>query len=180
MRQIVFLLLYGISYLPYSSSAQEYSNTHYDIGDGLAGSTVYCITQDKEGFIWTGTETGVSRFDGTHFTNFSTADGLPDVEVSQIFGDSKGRVWMTPFRRSVCYYYKGKIHNQENDTALMKVHLKGNVQNFSEDRNGTILIQETEGLHLFYDNGKIKEYDSIGGSPIHACGAIGASFPAIS
>ena len=176
MKRLLLLPFFALTCLPYSSSAQEYSYTHYDIGDGLAGSTVYCITQDKDGFIWTGTETGVSRFDGTHFTNFSTADGLPDVEVLQIFGDSKGRVWMAPFRRSVCYYYKGKIHNQENDTALMKVHLIGNVQNFAEDRNGTILIQETEGLHLFYVDGKIKEYDSIGGSPIHDCGAVGASF----
>ena len=45
-----------------SAFPQEYSYTHYDISDGLAGSTVYCITQDKDGFIWTGTETGVSRF----------------------------------------------------------------------------------------------------------------------
>jgi ligand-binding sensor domain-containing protein len=57
-----FLLL-----LPYSSLSQEYSYTHYDIKEGLAGSTVYCITQDKDGFMWTGTATGVSRFDGSHF-----------------------------------------------------------------------------------------------------------------
>src|SRR5882762_1103940 len=176
MRQIVFLLLYGISYLPYSSSAQEYSYTHYDIGDGLAGSTVYCITQDKDGFIWTGTETGVSRFDGTHFKNFTTIDGLPDVEVLQMYGDSKGRVWMAPFRRSVCYYYKGKIYNQENDSALKKVHLKGNVQSFAEDRDGNILIQEIDGLHLFSGNGQVKEYDSIGHRPIHDCAAVSASF----
>jgi ligand-binding sensor domain-containing protein len=59
-----------------SSFAQEYSYTHYDITEGLAGSIVYCITQDKDGFIWVGTETGVSRFDGTHFINFTTTDGL--------------------------------------------------------------------------------------------------------
>jgi len=76
--------------IPYSSYSQEYGYTHYDITDGLAGSTVYCITQDRDGFIWTGTETGVSRFDGTHFKNFSTADGLPDIEVLQLFGDSRG------------------------------------------------------------------------------------------
>src|SRR5690349_2681678 len=83
--------------LPYILPAQEYGYTHYDITNGLAGSTVYCITQDKDGFLWTGTEAGVSRFDGTHFKNFSTKDGLPDLEVLQVFCDSKGRVWMAPF-----------------------------------------------------------------------------------
>ncbi|MES1160853.1 MAG: two-component regulator propeller domain-containing protein, partial [Bacteroidota bacterium] len=176
MRQIVSLLLYGLFLLPYSSSAQEYSYTHYDIGDGLAGSTVFCITQDKDGFIWTGTETGVSRFDGTHFKTFSIADGLPDVEVLQMYGDSKGRVWMAPFRRSVCYYYKGRIYNQENDSCLKKIHLKGTVQSFAEDRNGNILIQEYNALHLLSVHGQVKEYDSIDHHPIHDCAAISASF----
>ncbi len=101
-----FLLTIALTFVfPYSSFSQEYSYTHYDITEGLAGSTVYCITQDKDGFIWVGTETGLSRFDGTHFKNFTTTDGLPDIEILQLFGDSKGRVWMAPFRKSVCYYY---------------------------------------------------------------------------
>src|SRR5882757_3455193 len=106
MKLFLFLTFLALTYLPYSSSAQEYSYTHYDIGDGLAGSVVYCITQDKDGFIWAGTETGVSRFDGTHFKNYTVSDGLPDIEVLQLFGDSKGRVWMAPFRKSICYYHK--------------------------------------------------------------------------
>src|SRR5579864_4949079 len=113
MMRILFVTFFCLTLTPYSSSAQEYSYTHYNIGDGLAGSTVYCITQDKEGFIWVGTESGVSRFDGTHFINFGTEEGLPDVEVLQMYADSKGRVWMAPFRKSVCYYYKDRIHNQD-------------------------------------------------------------------
>src|SRR5882757_8887778 len=102
--------------LSYSSLSQEYSYTHYDVKDGLAGSNAYCITQDKEGFIWVGTDAGVSRFDGTHFKNFTLEDGLPDIEVLQIFADSRGRVWMAPFSKSICYFYQGRIHNQDNDT----------------------------------------------------------------
>src|SRR5450631_954766 len=125
--------------LCHSSFSQEYSYTHYDINDGLAGSAVYCMTQDKDGFIWAGTETGVSRFDGTHFLNFTTMDGLPDAEVLNLFCDSKNRVWMAPFSRSICYYYKGRIYNADNDTILKKVRLKGNIEHFAEDANGNIL-----------------------------------------
>src|ERR1700685_1623245 len=111
-------IIFALLLLSYSSYSQEYSYTHYDIANGLAGSTVYCIVQDKEGFMWMGTETGVSRFDGTHFKNFTTADGLPDIEVLQIFGDSKGRGWMAAFKKSVCFYYRGKIYHPGNDTIL--------------------------------------------------------------
>jgi ligand-binding sensor domain-containing protein len=157
------------------ATAQEYSYTHYDISDGLAGSTVYCITQDKDGFIWTGTETGVSRFDGTHFHNYTTIDGLPDVEVLEMFGDSKGRVWMAPFRKSICYYYKGKIYNQENDSLLRRFRLKNNVLRFAEDEAGNVLVQEKTKLHLVYANGGLREFDSIGTQPIRNCGAISRS-----
>jgi ligand-binding sensor domain-containing protein len=168
-RLVTILLLALFSY---SSFAQEYSYTHYDITEGLAGSTVYCITQDKDGFIWVGTETGVSRFDGVHFRNFTTADGLPDIEVLQMFGDSKGRVWMAPLKKSVCYYYKGKIYNQENDSLLQHIRLKGNVESFAEDDNGNILIQERMALHLIGADQSVSEYDSIGNEPLRECLAV--------
>jgi len=57
---------------------QEYGYTHYESKDGLPGSTVYCMVQDKDGFMWFGTESGLCRFDGTHFKNFTREDGLPD------------------------------------------------------------------------------------------------------
>lgn len=175
MKDALSLMILLPLFAPTCSFSQEYSYTHYDISDGLAGSTVYCITQDKDGFIWTGTETGVSRFDGTHFQNYTTIDGLPDVEVLEMFGDSKGRVWMAPFRRSICYYYKGKIHNQENDPLLHSFKLCNNVDHFAEDCDGNILVEERTALHLLKADGTVQVYDSIGGRPIRNCAAIATS-----
>ncbi len=146
-RCLLAVLIIGML-LPDRTVGQAYSYSHYDITDGLAGSMAYCITQDADGFIWVGTETGVSRFDGTRFRNFTTADGLSDIEVLQIFGDSKGRVWMAPFRKSVCYYYRGKIYNPGNDPMLRKITLNGNVEGFAENVRGNVLIQEPTGLHV--------------------------------
>jgi ligand-binding sensor domain-containing protein len=168
-------LTFILFFLSPGAAAQEYSYTHYDISEGLAGSTVYCITQDNDGFIWTGTETGVSRFDGTHFHNYTTIDGLPDVEILEMFGDSKGRVWMAPFSKSVCYYYKGRIHNQQNDSLLRLFRLRGNVIRFAEDKAGNILVQEKSALHLVTSDGRLREYDSIGQLPIRNCGAVSRS-----
>jgi ligand-binding sensor domain-containing protein len=168
MKYAIFLTILTLLLTSYSSFSQEYSYTHYDVADGLAGSTVYCIAQDRDGFIWAATETGVSRFDGTHFRNFTIADGLPDIEVLQLFGDRDGRLWMAPFRKSICYWYKGRIHNQDNDSMLRRVHLRQNIENFVEDSDGNILIQENSALHLILRNGTVKEYDSLGQSPVLA------------
>jgi len=166
-------ILYSLLFLfQYSTYAQEYSYTHFDISDGLAGSTIYCITQDKDGFIWTGTETGVSRFDGTHFVNYTTKDGLPDVEILNMFADSKGRVWMAPFSKSICYYYHGRIYNEENDSLLSHIRLGENIQHFAEDKDGNILVQESKSLQLIGRDGQVVQFDSIGGIPITGCYAI--------
>jgi ligand-binding sensor domain-containing protein len=175
MKKTGWLIPLAVLVMSHRVLAQEYSYTHYDITEGLAGSTAYCMTQDADGFIWVGTETGVSRFDGTHFKNFTTADGLPDIEVLMMLGDTRGRVWMAPFRKSICYYYKGRIHNPDNDTLLRKLTLKGNIEDFAEDAAGNILIAERKGLHLVHADGSVVNYDSIGDTPIRECAAISRS-----
>ena len=171
MKGAFFLPFFLLLAAPYLSLTQELSYTHYDISDGLASSTVFCITQDRDGFIWMGTEAGVCRFDGKQFLTFTSADGLPDAEVLQMFGDSKGRVWMAPFRGSVAYYYQGKFHNPGNDKVLAAVGVRQNVRNFAEDSDGNILVQEAAALHIVHRDGRVKSYDSVEGKRIDSCSA---------
>jgi len=146
--------------------SQDYSYSRYDSKDGLAGSTVYCMTQDRDGFLWFGTETGLSRYDGTHFRNFTREDGLPDYEIIQVYADSKDRVWISPFRNTVCYYSKGSIHNSENDSLIKRLHIQDNVIRFAEDRAGNILLQETSRLHFVKANGEVATFLTINNKPI--------------
>jgi signal transduction histidine kinase/ligand-binding sensor domain-containing protein/AraC-like DNA-binding protein len=41
-----------------------------DISDGLSSSRVYCIDQDKYGFIWVGTVDGLNIYNGVEFKHF--------------------------------------------------------------------------------------------------------------
>jgi len=50
----------------------------YDGVDGLANVWAESVFQDQEGYIWVGTESGVSRYDGRNWTTFTTKDGLAD------------------------------------------------------------------------------------------------------
>jgi hypothetical protein len=159
------LLLTLILFSPLFLLSQEYSYTHYDSRDGLGSSTVYCMTQDAAGFLWFGTETGVTRFDGTHFESFTKEDGLPDNDIIQVFADSKGRVWLAPFKKTVCYYFKGVIHNSTNDPLLQKLRIHDNVVRFAEDRAGNILLQEVSRLHLIQTNGQITTFTTNGNRP---------------
>jgi len=154
MNKNLLILLASLFLCP-AAFPQEYSYTHYDVQDGLAGSTVYSMAQDRDGFMWFGTETGLSRFDGTHFRNFTTSDGLPGNEILSVYPDSRGRVWLIPFKNEVAYYWKGRIHNKENDPVLRRLSLTGNAVSFLEDSMGNILIREMRGLEIVHPDGSI-------------------------
>lgn len=87
MRFYLLLIIHLLSIG--SVFAREFNYLHYDRKHGLAGAIVYSVAEDKDGFLWFGTENGISRFDGTHFQKFTTADGLPDNEVLRSFVDSR-------------------------------------------------------------------------------------------
>src|SRR5215831_15782261 len=169
---LLFFALLCIDYL----YAQEYSYTQYNIKEGLAGSTVYCATQDKDGFMWFGTETGLSRFDGSSFKNFTTEDGLTDNEILKMFCDSKGRLWLSLFKKDICYYYKGKIYNRYNDSILSRLHLMDLAWQICEDDYGNILIAEGKELHEIDSAGKITEITGTGNRLFQYCAGISKSF----
>jgi signal transduction histidine kinase/ligand-binding sensor domain-containing protein len=58
--------------------------TTYGRREGLPGSTVGCVLEDKNGNLWMSTNNGVASFDvGTRqFKTYSTADGLPGLDLT--------------------------------------------------------------------------------------------------
>ena len=127
-------------FLLFNASAQEYNYIHYTTKDGLAGNTVYGVAQDNDGYMFFATENGLSRFDGKEWKTFTVKDGLPDNEVLTIFCDSKGRVWMGQYNKTLCYYSKGIIHNSTNDTLVRKIKLNTIVIKMHEIENGSIIF----------------------------------------
>ena len=83
---------------------------NYSASDGLPGSQVNYLMQDSKGFIWIATDKGVSRFDGQHFKNFTTADGLESNEAFRIAEDNYHRIFFYCNNYRVCYYENGLIH----------------------------------------------------------------------
>ncbi len=153
--------------------AQGYSYAHYDVKDGLAGSTVYRMAQDRDGFLWFATETGLSRFDGTHFRNFTTQDGLPDNEITNLFVDSRNRVWLIPFNSRIAYYWKGRIHDQQNDTVLAKVKISGTILSVAEDSAGDIMVHQNDCVSIIHPDGSTAHITEFNGKPIYGIVQVG-------
>src|SRR5262249_25888626 len=76
------------------AAGQQLSIRRYGVSNGLAHSGVTCIHQDAKGYIWFGTQEGLSRFDGYRFTNYGTRDGLTLPYINDIAEDRRGRLWV--------------------------------------------------------------------------------------
>ena len=73
---------------------------------------ITAIRCDRTGQLWFGTiGRGVSRFDGSHFTRFTTADGLAANGVCTLLEDRQGQLWVGTGEEGV-----SRFDGQEWDT----------------------------------------------------------------
>ncbi len=87
-----FLLIVLLSQSFNSLHAQEYIFNHLTTRDGLASNTILSMYQNEKGYLWIGTENGLQRYDGYHFTTPATlAVRRP---VNQILEDKDGTMWL--------------------------------------------------------------------------------------
>ncbi|MEL6534285.1 MAG: histidine kinase, partial [Bacteroidota bacterium] len=131
------------------SFAQTPSFQNFTIEDGLASDLVYSVYQDPKGFMWFGTNAGVSRFDGGRFENFGRSQGLGDNEIFQIAGDSQGRIWFLPFNGELSYYFEDTFHNRSNDSVLASYEPRGGyLSRMYEDSKGRLWFYGEAGHTL--------------------------------
>jgi ligand-binding sensor domain-containing protein/signal transduction histidine kinase len=64
----------------------------------LISNEANSVIQDADGYIWTGTNDGLQRFDGTRFKTFRHTEGLPSSipsnQVWQLMYDKKKNLWL--------------------------------------------------------------------------------------
>jgi ligand-binding sensor domain-containing protein len=131
------------------STAQIYNFRNYSVRDGLLQSTVRAIAQDPEGYIWFGTDGGLSKFDGLYFTNYSKREGLIDASVTSLFCDKSGRLWIGFATGKLMYLHEGKFL----EFPFNNIDLPKRINNITQDYFGNIWIG-TEGGGMFVFDGK--------------------------
>lgn len=79
-----------------------------DRDSGLPSPIVQAVAQDGHGFLWVGTGSGVSRWDGYHFRNYGVevgvAGALPDNDIYSMSTDAAGALWIGTRSRGLARY----------------------------------------------------------------------------
>ncbi len=67
------------------SQLNEKNFKKLSVADGLIDNYITSLQQDSSGFIWAGTDVGLSRFDGNSFTNFTQGSPALPLNSSRIW-----------------------------------------------------------------------------------------------
>ena len=92
---------------------------HVSVENGLSNNSVMCIFQDREGFMWFGTNDGLNKYDGYTFTTLKadpngTGQGFQNNQIYDLCEDHKNRLWAATL---------GGLHEVDKQTGRVTPHL---------------------------------------------------------
>lgn len=123
---------------------------HISIKEGLSYDIVTSIIQDREGFIWIGTEDGLNRYDGYNFKIFksdpSNSGSISDDWITRIFQDSKGNIWVgtsNGLNRYIPLTSSFKLYTFPS-TERLNLQTGLGIGSIFEDKSGTLLVGNSE------------------------------------
>jgi ligand-binding sensor domain-containing protein len=126
------------------------------IAEGMSFSKVDAILQDRQGFLWLGTERGLNKYDGYQFTVYRNdpADphSLSHDRIYTLYEDSAGELWigtavgLDRLDRTTDTF----VHYQAGLGGNPFTGMPGTgatVLAIQEDRNGVLWVGSTGGLY---------------------------------
>ncbi len=154
---ILFLIININSVEAYYNNIQFKNIT---IEDGLPQSSVEALYQDSKGYIWAGTNDGLSRYNGYDFKVYKSSNdsdnSIANNYILHINEDKNGNIWVgtvnglskiSSYDGKVTNYYKDKDKGNLSDNSICEILVLD---------NGEILVSTGNGLNLYN-----KERDSF-------------------
>jgi len=133
---ISFLLLASQLYAQYPSYSA------YNIENGAPSNEIYCLLQDKDGYIWIGSDAGVYRFNGVSYEHFTSKDLLAR-SATGLIQTASGKIYGYNFKGQIFYIDKHKL-------TVIK-HWEGAVNGLAEDNHDKVWISAQNGCFTIDD-----------------------------
>src|SRR5688572_15161762 len=110
---------------------------------GLTQASINCLLQDRDGYLWIGTWSGLIRFDGYSTTTYYSsreAGKIKSNKIQTLYEDSKGNLWIGTHMGGLFRY------NRNDDTFIHYAHnpsdpeslSSNNISKIQEDKDGNL------------------------------------------
>ena len=132
----------------------HYVRNTWSIEQGLPQISALAITQDRQGYLWVGTQGGLARFDGVRFTLFNPENtpGLAGIWINDLHVDPANRLWVST--------YRGLTLREDGKFRLVPV--KGAAADAALDTrdiqpmpSGAIMVAAPDGVYEALDTGLV-------------------------
>ncbi|HDY91107.1 hypothetical protein LCGC14_0314550 [marine sediment metagenome] len=155
MMRFLLVCVLMLCATPSWASITDYVVKQWNIKDGLPSQSLKSVVQDQQGYMWLGTQFGLSRFDGTTFTNYNTQNSpfLPSNGINKLLVDSSGLLWVGT--------KSGLVVINPATFAAQEFNIKGPVRDILEDSKGSIWIA-ANGLY-YVDRGQVDLRTQVNG-----------------
>lgn len=131
---------------------ENFKFDHLTVNDGLAHSDAMAVTQDRQGFIWVGTNNGINRYDGYQLTTYNlpavNAAGTSANRVQVLHADAAGRIWAGTEGSGVYFYDAEKdafvsiqeLFPRQMKGSLRKVVCQTSIRSIASDPAGNVWV----------------------------------------
>ena len=116
---------------------------------GLPQNFVRALAQTRDGYLWVGSDDGVTRFDGVRFVSFGLPEGLRSGPVRALFGDSRGALWIGSTGGGLTRWQDGRFTTYTMRNGLPT----DSITALAEDGAGRLWVGTEAGLVL-WQNGQ--------------------------
>jgi ligand-binding sensor domain-containing protein/serine phosphatase RsbU (regulator of sigma subunit) len=122
---------------------------------------VNCLMIDKKNKLWVGTINGIATYDINSgiVKHIRTIDGLSDNDVTSLFQDSKGNIWIGTKQKGISLFNGStyKLLNAEQGLTF------NSITSIAEDKKGNVWVGTEGGGAFVYDGSKFKKYKTADG-----------------
>lgn len=144
----------------------QYLQTSWTSESGLPQNSVQAMAQATDGYLWFGTQEGLTRFDGAHFTKYTrhNTHGLASSFIQALAAGRDGSLWIGT-DSGLTHYQPTTSAGPDGvfTTLTAKDGLSGNsIAALCEDREGGLWVGTGKGLNRIID-GRVQTWTTSDG-----------------
>ncbi|WP_397545958.1 two-component regulator propeller domain-containing protein [Rhodothermus marinus] len=163
LRRPCFRWFYGLALLiALPAFAQQHYFHVYTGEHGLSQLVVQALLQDRDGYVWIGTQSGLNRFDGFSFETWGMRDGLAGDFIWTLAEGPDGSLWIGTRNGLSRRDPDGRFTSFGPAEGLPSPEVRA----LTITPDGTVWIGTPRGL-AYLKNGRIHRVEALGEQPIY-------------
>lgn len=155
MKAFYCLIFYlSIHLCGYAILPVQFHFRHYNIENGISANNISALLQDQKGYIWIGTENGLSRFDGNQFTFYQKTNPLYSSflanSISTICETNSNELWVGTENGVFIYNQIKDTFTSFTQQTSDGTNINSLITHIIQDKGGNIWIATNkQGIFLF-------------------------------